>query len=494
MRADEGGWRRLHPASMLGQGLRSLPGTVAGIVGSYSALAREGAGAAMLGVIVVLALVAGLTVLGWWRFRFRVGASEIAIERGVLGRKRRVIPFDRVRDVAIERKLLARLLGTARVRIETGGGSADEGDLEMIRLNEAEQLREHIRRTSLLRDTGAQRVEAAAAPEERIVFSMSGRRVLIAGLFNFSLLFIAIAGGGLQYLDDLQLFDITDWVEAQRSRPAAPAVETAAVVLLIGALLLLGVVTGLARTVAREFRFRLAAGPNGLRRRRGLVTLSEVLIPARRTEAARIERRWVSGAFGWRSLAFQTLGADPKEGGVQVAAPLARPEEVHIILREAGFPEPSLAGALRPPARALLRRCGPYLLLAAALAALSPVRKELLWLAALPILFAGGAWLRWRFDRYCIGDSALFVARGALKRTLWIVPFEKLQTLNISAGPVQRLLGLAHLVPDTAGAPGFGAPRLADLPADAARLLADQLLAAFYARRAGLRDVTEQSR
>jgi putative membrane protein len=481
---------------MLGQSLRSLPSAAAGLIGSFTLVRERGAATGLLIAALVLILIAGLTVLGWWRFRFRVGAHDIAIERGVLSRQRRIIPFDRVRDVAIERKLLARLIGTARVRIETGGGSGDEGDLEMIALAEAERLREHIRRANRAAPQAADVAEetrAGAAADEPVIYAMDLRRVLTAGVFNFSLLFIALMFGALQYLDDLRLFDLTDWVKAQRGRDLSGAFGVTIVAISAGAVVLLGLATGVLRTLAREYGFRLTVGPQGLRRRRGLLTLSEVLIPARRTEAARIERRWFSGLFGWRSLAFQTLGADAKEGGVQVAAPLARAQEAAIILQHAGFPVAATDGALRPATRALAARCGPYLLAAALVTGVGVLRPPFALLGMIPILFAVGQALRWRNDRHLVGEHALFMTSGLLKRTLWIVPFEKLQTVSLSRGPLQRRLGLATVRLDTAGAPSFGGPRVADLPAPAAEALGGRLLAAFYARRAALRSVTEPS-
>ena len=77
------------------------------------------------GILLFVALAAGIgalfAFLAWWRFTYAIGADEIVIEKGLLQRQRRVIPFDRVQDIAIEQTLLARLFGTAKVKIETGG-------------------------------------------------------------------------------------------------------------------------------------------------------------------------------------------------------------------------------------------------------------------------------------------------------------------------------------------------------------------------------------
>jgi membrane protein YdbS with pleckstrin-like domain len=67
------------------------------------------------------------------------------------------------------------------------------------------------------------------------------------------------------------------------------------------------------------------------------------------------------------------------------------------------------------------------------------------------------------------------------------VPYEKLQTLSSSSTPLQRMLNLANLVPDTAGAALFGAPEVEDLPLAQAQVLSDGLLASFYAARAQVR-------
>jgi putative membrane protein len=483
------GPRRLHPISVVGNSLKSLPGAVIGMIGVFGALVQRDPMLAVLLALVpiVLALVAAL--VGWWRFTYEVRGREIVIDRGLFSRQRREIPFDRVRDVAIEQPLLARIVGTAKVRIETGGAAADEGLLDMIRLEEAQRLRDHVRRSNLLSGPAAAATpaEAAEEPEEPVIFAMSVGRVLSSGLFNFSLIFVALAFGALQYLEDLGIMDFERIADAGRAQNLLGMFTLRTALLLLVLLVLLGVVSGIVRTMLRDYGFRLTASQAGLRRRRGLVTLSEVLIPARRTEAARVDTGWLSGWLGWHGLAFQTLGADAKEGGVQVAAPFAREEEIALILAQAGFPPLPRAPMVRPPARALLRRSLPWLLLAGAMVPVVQAWPYLAWGLPLPILFALLAAIGWLRDGHLYGERALFVRSGLFSRRLWVLPYEKLQTMTTRRSPLQRLLGLATIAPDTAGASPFGAPRVADVPAAEAEPLAARLLAAFYAARTTVR-------
>ncbi|HEV2817320.1 MAG TPA: PH domain-containing protein [Allosphingosinicella sp.] len=422
------------------------------------------------------------SLIEWLPFHWSAGAGEIVIEKGIFHRQHRVIPFDRVQDIAIEQRLLARLFGTAKVRIETGGAREDEGDLDMIALADAHALRDRIRR-------GGRTVEVEEAEEEPLLFAMGLGRLLLSGLFGFSLVFFAAIAAFVQQLDRFGLVDWSDWFTPQRADQAAHLVTLRIGFVLVGLVLALGMIAGVARTVARDFGFKLTRSEAGLRRRRGLFTLSEVVIPIRRTQVALIESGPVARLLGWYRLSFQTLGADPKEGGVQVAAPFARMEEILPILAIAGFPAPPPRAEFHGvPRRALLRKAAPTLALAAlaALAAftLDP-RAGILALGLLALAILGV--LRWRKHAHALGERALFVADGLLRRKLWIVPYEKTQTIQVSRGPVQRALRLASLLLDTAGAGALRSPEMHDLDQAEAGRMADRLYALFQGARRRIR-------
>lgn len=487
--SEEAPPNRLHPATLLVRWLRVIPQAAAGIAAAGFGAASTGRG--FLGILLIIVIAAVITLalvlLAWWRFTYRVGEREIVIEKGVLQRQRRVIPFDRVHDIAIEQPLLARLFGTARVKIETGGAASDEGRLDLIALADARALRDRVRRGRT--EAGAGTPPADEIDDEPLLFVLTPSRLVLAGLFNFSLVFLAAIMGGLQYLEQLNLFDWEEWLIGGGGREAAATLTVRGASLLILLVLLLGMIAGVVRTVAREYGFRLTRAPAGLRRRRGLITLSEVVIPIRRTQAARIVSGLAGLLLGWRSLAFQTLGADRKDGGVQAAAPFARPAEVAAILAEVGFPAPPSSPAFRPlPRRALVRRSGPWLLLAAVAAAVALLAEPLAGIGVAAALLLGlAALLRWRKATYALDETALFVTRGLIRQRLWILPLERAQVIQLAEGPVQRVLALASLRFDTAGAPALDPPDIVDLDAIEARRLAALLLERFHDRRTAVR-------
>lgn len=490
MRLETVADRRLHPATLISRALKQVPQFALGLPALVGFASEANIGLLLLISLggIGAALVSAFFV--WMRFRYGVGERELVIESGVLHRQRRVIPFDRIQDIDIEQGLLARMFGTAKVRIETGGSAKNEGELDSVALTEALRLRETLRHGQEAAGTSGHESADPAAVGEPLLFRMSPGRVLLAGMFNFSLVSLAFLFGGFQYLEPLFDFDL---VEPERwlgpARTAAAGATWLASLLLVLALLLLSLLIGIARTFARDYGFTLTRAPSGLRRRRGLFTLSEVVIPLRRVQLSVIRSGAVARLFGWFRLEFQTLSADAAQSGHQAAAPFARMEELLLVLAEV---RPQLLPAegdyVRVSRRHILRQSLRWL----AAAALPLLGGAIFWppaLLLLPLLavLVGAAALQWRHHRYCLTGDALHVRQGFLTRRLWILPYEKIQAIAVDQGPLQRRLDLATLTPDTAGASLFAAPSIVNLSAPDADALAERLLRLHHEARARLR-------
>jgi membrane protein YdbS with pleckstrin-like domain len=85
---------------------------------------------------------------------------------------------------------------------------------------------------------------------------------------------------------------------------------------------------------------------------------------------------------------------------------------------------------------------------------------------------------------YAESSEEFMVRRGALWRKLAVVPYGRLQYLDVTAGPIGRALGYATLEMHTA-AVGLDLA-LPGLPAKEAAALRDRLVARGEARRSGL--------
>ena len=104
------------------------------------------------GFWVVLVLLVGGT-LTWWlpRLRYRfwrytLGPEELVLERGVLMRVRTIVPLRRVQHLDIAQDLIEREFGLARIVLHTAGTRHSAIVLPGLRQEQAEALRDEIKR------------------------------------------------------------------------------------------------------------------------------------------------------------------------------------------------------------------------------------------------------------------------------------------------------------------------------------------------------------
>lgn len=465
---EQGGWRRASPLSFAVQGLMGLRNALLPIAAVLFGSRNWDGGAAVVVPILIAVLVLSLGGgwLAWRKTRYRLGESDVRVEGGIISRTARSVPYERIQDVSLEQKLLPRLLGLVEVKFETGAGGKDELKLAFVTEAEGAALREAVReRRDDVRGEPSGAAEAPAEIPSRTLFAMDLRRLATFGLFEFSLVVFAVVAGAAQQFDFLLPFDIWDadkWMELL----AGPghwlaglgiATQVIGVAIAMAALSLLGLLTGLSRTVLRDYGFRLEQTPKGLRRRRGLLTRTDVLMPVHRVQALAVTTGIVRRRFGWHALEVISLSQDAVSGS-HVVVPFATMEEIAPVVAVTGFDLPGPETSWHRPSpkyhvdNAIV---GVTLLLAAAVGAgfvgtlfpfLSPfagiAQGVLVALAGLSIV---REYFLWHHDRHAIDSRHLFVSRGWLAPRLDIASRLKLQSAEIRQGPIARRRGYANL-------------------------------------------------
>ena len=455
-------------------------------------------GAIAAAVLIPISLI--FSYLAWSRLTFRIGEHDIRVESGLISRTARSVPYERIQDIAFEEKPLARVLGLVALTFETGAGAGEDLKLSYLSRKDAQALRNEVRdqlRDSLRergergdRHDGPAERETQAIQTERALFALSPSRVLILGVFNFSLIAIPLAGGVLAQLEDVLPFDFWD-IDGWRERLAGPgamlagmgvAAQAIGVGVLALALMLVGIATGMVRTALREWGFHLTRTANGLKRVRGLFTRTMAVLPVRRVQAAIVSTGIVRARLGWQELSLVSLAAD--SGGANHAiAPLAREYEVRALIEEVGLEMPDAVEWQRIDPRYIAWRtilAARFWIVVAGIVATiqfqfalpAPFMADAWWIAAIALALAKAlrTMRALQRTRYALTDTYLFKRSGWLSPVLYIVPRQKLNGAALYCGPVERRLDLAELVVGLAGAslsvPGLASPRARSLLQD----------------------------
>lgn len=490
---ETGERKRLHPATLLVR----APQMVRSIINAWPLFVlfiAQGRMAILALAALAIAALSGIGIfLSWLRFSYTIGDGEIRIDSGVFSRKHRVIPFDRVQDVNIEQGLIARALGLAKVRLETGGSAsagAEEGELNAISLAEADSLRDEIRDWRTDHHSVVSAVVDARISGEDIsedtgaapIFVMSLPRVTTAGLFNFSLALFAVLFGALQYFDNLLPFDPFEpeaWQAylGEDNPYLIYANGHRILAVMVGLMLVsaVGVISGIVTTLLRDYGFRLERTATGLRRRRGLTTLTDVAIPIKRVQAALIETGLVRKVFGWYALKLQSLASDSGKEADHVVAALAKREEITRILAEVDMHATATdAQGWHKVHPALWWSAAWITVPLAGMAALAALTWDSRAWFAVPVIgwWVIARWRSWSHHRYHFDGVQLEITSGWWRQRHIILPIKNIQTIDIDQGPLLRLRGLVSL---EFGVAGSGA-RIAAIPLDTAYALRERLL------------------
>jgi putative membrane protein len=401
------GKMRLHPATPLLRGFRMFAVVVAAI--SWQGYAQLGFLRWLGLVAVLLVVVLAIAAVSWLVTGYQIVGRELRVSEGLLWRRTRAIPLERLQAVDVVRPLLARLLGVAELRLEVVGAHKTEAPLAYLSLRDAERLRVYLLALSAgVRDAaatgaGIEAAEPAPAPVgERLVHTVDNRRVLLAQLLTPHALTLPV----------FLLLTVLPYAQERRwSFVAVGSLLTAVV----------GVVQVPARRVLDEWHFRIGADADGLRLHHGLLDTRNQTVPPQRVQAIEVLWPLLWRMVGWVRARIDVAGYGAHDRGAGIRA-----------------------GVLLPVADPETARRVAYEVLGVDVAALplAPPPKRARWLAP----------LRWPHLGFGVTDTVVATSDGWPGRRLAVVPLTRVQSVRVVQGPVQRALGLATVHVDTAGA------------------------------------------
>jgi putative membrane protein len=390
--SDENRWHRLHPLSpavptgrlVLAFAVIFLPSFAGGGGGVWDAA----------GHLAAVVAIVGLGFVSWLVTRWRVEGGDLRIETGLLRRSSQRFPLSQVQAIDTVRPGLARVFGLAELRLRMGG-SGGSARLAYLPVGQAEVLRARL----LALSRGAH--EDTPEPQDSPLVRVPVRRVAGSLVLSVPVLVLVVYAAILAGIE--------------LGGGSARAVAGLALPILLGD------AVAIWRRFNRAYGATIAAAPEGLRFRSGLVETNAETIPEGRVQAVQLVEPILWRPFGWCRLDVDVAGRARERGEehrsereLRAVLPVGTRAEADAILEllVPGAPEP----ARRPPRRARWK---------------SPLRYR-----------------RLGFD---YDDRYAVTAAGRLGRVRVWVPLTKVQSLRRVEGPVQRLLRVATVHLDTAG-------------------------------------------
>ena len=418
--------------------------------------------------IAVLALMVLYGVARWFTTTYRIDTEQIQRREGLLQRSVLSVPRNRIRSVSTDARLLHRLLGLTVVKVSTGQEAKGDAEfaLDAVRSDEVPALR------ALLIADSAQ-TDEVLTPPERVLARWQPSWLRYSPLSFTGLATIAAAFGVIYQTGAVAALE--DSPLARQGLDAAERVGVVATVAVaVAAVLVLGVLLSVVRSLITYGNLVLARRDDVLHLQHGLLRVREHTYDMRRLRGGTIRQPLLVRAFGGARLDAVMTGVDGA-GEASLLLPPCPAATTEAVLTELIGQRDAVTGELRHHGPAATRRRWTRaltlpVLLVIGLAVTAVVTAVPMWAWVLcGVVTAAAAFLaadRSRALGHRVGDGWLVARSGSLDRrrdcleAAGIIGWTARQTL------FQRRAGVATLIAATpAGVKGY---RVLDVPAELA--------------------------
>ncbi|MGI8975531.1 MAG: PH domain-containing protein [Thermomicrobiales bacterium] len=435
-----------------------------------------------LGIGVVFAIMsAGFNLLEWQFFRYAFTDRELVVRSGVFQKQERAVPFERIQAINIEEAPLERLVGIARVKVETAAGGAADVKIDAIERASAYRLREDLSAararvrgdepegagssTATASHDGTAAVSASTlASEGELLRKLSTPELLALGATSGRIgPAAAVAGALLQFGTDL--FPESWWKRLPIERAETLTNVNIAITLLFIAAFLAWILA-IVSTALAFGGFELRRSGDQLLVQHGLLDRRRTTIPVQRIQAVVVGEQLLRQPFHYADVRFESAGGGGGEAGAQAGSGVLFPflplRDVQGLLDQAApdfATDPETAMATRLPGRALRRyiisaTLDWVLFVGMAMAVLGfwahrwieqvSWQQVGLMLLVTPV-FAWLGWARWRDGGWTMNARMLLLRWRGLSRQTMITRVERIQHRTIMSGPLQRRADLTTI-------------------------------------------------
>lgn len=423
-------WLRVHPASPFVQGWIAI----LGLIFIYLQNTRELSFAerfaqerlpmtALIGGGLLLVILLAY-FLSWYFTRYRITATHVYVNTGMIFRSQKQARIDKVQSIEIAQPLVARLLGLAELRFDVADGSSSVLRLSYLKKDEAAQLRRQILTLAHgQQPTAAASVESVDTPvpdieDERVLVRVPPGRLIgsfllrpgaiIGALLTITLLVLTIVGvGGF----------------AAGLLPA-----------------LLGFGGWFYKELNGGWNFTASVTDTGLRVAYGLTDTKQQSVPVRRVQAIEISRPWLWGSLGWYRMQINVLGTGSGDDGSESTTVVLPVGDVHAVAQIMGILLPNLGVAEQ---REVL------------LTALEGSGEQRGFTVSPRAARIFSPWA-WRVQGFVVTPTTLITRHGRLGRRATFTPHTKVQGTSWRQGPLDRRRALATVRVHSAGGTVLG--------------------------------------
>ncbi|PAE71134.1 PH domain-containing protein [Bacillus licheniformis] len=316
--------RRMHPAAVILNFIKGLVETVKNFIIPFGVVIflNQSQTVKMIAIAAAVLFFIALVVtsiIKWSKFTYRIEEDELRIEEGLINKKKRYIPIERIQTINTSAGLIQQMFKLVKLQVETAsGGTEAEVSLVAITQAEAERIQQALfERKKAAEDTGTDvpvpleetAEEAEEAEEPVMMYKMTGQELLTAASTSSGI--GVIISGVFAFFTQVDDFFDLDWLYdrfAFLNSAGAAVIALAAFVALFIAWLL-----SIVGMILKYANFTVVRKEKEIVISRGLIEKQQITIPLQRIQAIKIKESLIRQPFGLAAVTIVSAGGNVLE-------------------------------------------------------------------------------------------------------------------------------------------------------------------------------------
>lgn len=316
--------RRMHPAAVILNFIKGLVETVKNFIIPFGVVIflNQSQTVKMIAIAAAVLFFIALVVtsiIKWSKFTYRIEEDELRIEEGLINKKKRYIPIERIQTINTSAGLIQQMFKLVKLQVETAsGGTEAEVSLVAITQAEAERIQQALfERKKAAEDTGTDvpvpleetAEEAEEAEEPVMMYKMTGQELLTAASTSSGI--GVIISGVFAFFTQVEDFFDLDWLYdrfAFLNSAGAAVIALAAFVALFIAWLL-----SIVGMLLKYANFTVVRKEKEIVISRGLIEKQQITIPLQRIQAIKIKESLIRQPFGLAAVTIVSAGGNVLE-------------------------------------------------------------------------------------------------------------------------------------------------------------------------------------
>lgn len=414
-------------------------------------------------VIAIVCIALMYSLLAYSRFYYFIQQNELCVRSGVFRKKLINVPFDRIQSVDFKRNLTHQLLNVVSVEVDTAGTKKSELELDAIEFEKAEALRDIVlaykaAKSEIIDEIiGTTPAFPQAVDQPELILSLSPYDLMKVGMSENHIrtagIIFAFFLGLADDIDQLLGWDV--YGELEHTTTAMSLVGILATIIAIPLFIFISFVITMIRTVLRYYGLKFWREGNRFKVVSGLLTRQEKTIQQSKIQVIRWMTSPLKRVFGiYQMNIYQAANFDQHQDR-SLAIPGCYQQQVDETLDVVvpGFRNAKFESHRMHPRIVIVMVFILGFIPALLFGLMAWFNNGVMqWLLVLvfPLAIVMG-YLYQKKRRFKIHPDFILSEGGIFGNQNKLIEIYKVQRVNITSSPMQRVRGLSSLHIYTAG-------------------------------------------